>query len=199
MSDMYDIQDTTEKEYDLEEIKDGVYVLSANGYNIMFLTTGEGLIVVDAQPSICDKIFQSIFEVTNEHIKYLIYSHAHRDHIGAAHLFQPDVEIIAEQNTADLLKASNDSARTIPTKAFVDNTILTVGNKTIQLTYQGKYHQRGDIFIYVPDQKVMTVVDQLVPGNVPWKHLAATPEVPALLRSYDQVLEYDFDIYVPRH
>ena len=42
------------------------------------------------------------------------------------------------------------------------------------------------------------VVDQLTPGEVPWKHLAATPEVPALMRSYNQVLEYDF-VYVPGH
>ena len=42
-------------------------------------------------------------------------------------------------------------------------------------------------------------VDQLGPGEVPWKHLAATPEVPALERSYDQALAYDFDVYVPGH
>lgn len=40
MVDTNDIQATTEKEYDLREIKDGVYVISANGYNVMFLTTG---------------------------------------------------------------------------------------------------------------------------------------------------------------
>ena len=34
---------------------------------------------------------------------------------------------------------------------------------------------------------------------MPWKHLDATPEVPALMRSYDQALVYDFDIYVPGH
>lgn len=199
IADINYIQAATEKEYDLQEIKDGVYILSANGYNVMFLTTGEGIIVVDAPPSIGDKIFKSISEVTNEPIKYLIYSHAHRDHIGAAHLFQPSIQIIAEKNTGDILKAVNDAERPIPTTTFIDNTTLTVGDKTLQLTYPGQYHQRGNIFIYVPDQKIIMIVDQLTPGEVPWKHLAATPEVPALIRSYDQVLEYDFDVYVPGH
>jgi glyoxylase-like metal-dependent hydrolase (beta-lactamase superfamily II) len=199
ITDINDIQATTEKEYDLQEIKEGVYILSANGYNVMFMTTGEGIIVVDAPISIGDKIFKAISEVTNEPIKYLIYSHAHRDHIAAAHLFQPDIEIIAEKNTGDILKAVNDPERPIPTITFVDNTTLTVGDKTLQLTYPGQYHQRGNIFIYVPEQKIIMVVDQLTPGEVPWKHLAATPEVPALMRSYDQVLEYDFDVYVPGH
>ena len=39
----------------------------------------------------------------------------------------------------------------------------------------------------------------MTPGEVPWKHLAATPEVPALEKSYDQALAYDFDVYVPGH
>ena len=40
-------------------------------------------------------------------------------------------------------------------------------------------------------------VDQIAPGEVSWKHLAATPELPALIRSYDQALAYNFDVYVP--
>lgn len=188
-----------QNEYDLQEVKDGIYVLSAGGYNVMFLTTGEGIIVVDAPPSIGDTIFKAISRVTDEPVKYLIYSHAHRDHIGAAHLFPQDIEIISEKNTADILTTSNDPERPIPTTTFVDNTTLTIGNKTLQLIYPGQYHQRGNIFIYNPEQKVLMAVDQVTPGEVPWKYLASTPEVPALMKSYDQVLRYEFDVYVPGH
>ena len=34
-----------EKDYDLKEVKDDVYVVSSNGYNVMFLVTGEGVVV----------------------------------------------------------------------------------------------------------------------------------------------------------
>ncbi len=91
MADINNIQTVAQNDYDVQEIKDGMYVVSAGGYNVMFLTTGEGVIVVDAPPSMGDRIFKAISEVTDEPIKYLIYSHAHRDHIGAAHLFQPDI------------------------------------------------------------------------------------------------------------
>ena len=193
---------TDGNDYDLKEVKDDVYVVSSNGYNAMFLVTGEGIIVIDAPPGIGDKIFKAISEVTNETITHLIYSHSHKDHIGAAHVIfkqQPEIEIIAQNETAEILKMRNDPDRPIPTTTFVDNTTLTIGNKTIQLTYPGPYHQRGNIFIYVPEQKILMTVDQLAPGEVPWKHLAATPEVPALERSYDQALAYNFDIYVPGH
>ncbi len=191
---------TDGKDYDLKEVKDDVYVVSSNGYNAMFLVTGEGVIVIDAPPGIGDKIFNAISEVSNETITHLIYSHSHKDHIGAAYIFQqPGIETVAQKETGDILKMRKDSERPIPTITFVDNTTLTIGNKTIQLAYPGPYHQRGNIFIYLPEQKVLMAVDQLAPGEVPWKHLAATPEVPALMKSYDQALAYDFDVYVPGH
>ena len=47
-----------EKDYDLKEVKDNVYVVSANGYNVMFLVTGEGVVVIDAPPGIGYKILK---------------------------------------------------------------------------------------------------------------------------------------------
>ena len=191
-----------EKEYDVKEIKSGVYVVSSNGYNVMFLVTGDNVVVIDAPPAIGDNILKAISEITNETVGHLIYSHAHKDHIGAAHTIvqqDPDIKIIAQNETADILKMRNDPNRPIPTITFVDNTTMNVGNTTIQLTYPGPYHQRGNIFIYLPEQKVLMAVDQLTPGEVPWKHLDVTPEVPALEKSYDQALAYDFDVYVPGH
>lgn len=191
-----------EKGYDLKQIKDDVYLVSSNGYNVMFLVTGDNVVVIDAPPGIGDNILKAVSEITNKTIGYLIYSHAHKDHIGAAHtIFEqhPNIKIIAQKEIADILKMRNDSDRPIPTTTFVNNTTMTIGNKTIQLTYPGPYHQRGNIFIYLPEQKVLMAVDQLAPGEVPWKHLGDTPEVPALERSYDQALAYDFDVYVPGH
>ena len=91
---------TDGKDYDLKEVKDDVYVVSSTGYNAMFLVTGEGVIVIDAPPSIGDKIFKAISEVTNETITHLIYSHSHKDHIGAAYIFhQPGIKIVAQKET----------------------------------------------------------------------------------------------------
>jgi hypothetical protein len=51
---------TDGKDYDLKKVKDDIYVVSSNGYNVMFLVTGEGVIVIDAPPGIGDKIFSYI-------------------------------------------------------------------------------------------------------------------------------------------
>jgi len=192
-------QTTNEKGYELQQIGGGAYVVSSTGYNSMFLVTGEGVIVVDAPPSLGDKINDAIAEVTDEPVKYLIYSHAHKDHIGGANVLPAGIEIVAQKDTLGFLQMANDTGRPLPTQIFDNETTITLGNTTLQLSYGGPYHQNGNIFIYSPQHKILMAVDQFSPGGTPWKHLATTPHVPSYVQSYDQVLNYDFDTYVSGH
>jgi glyoxylase-like metal-dependent hydrolase (beta-lactamase superfamily II) len=185
-------------EYELQEIKPGVYVVSAGGYNSMFLVTQEGVVVVDAPPAIGDKIFAAVSEVSDRPITHLIYSHAHKDHIGAANLFQ-NVTRIAHNETARVLNERNDPNRPVPDMNFTREMNLPIGDQVLQLLYPGPYHQQGNIFVYLPEHKVLMAVDHVVPGGVPWKHLTNTPDVPALINSIDQALALDFDVFVPGH
>jgi glyoxylase-like metal-dependent hydrolase (beta-lactamase superfamily II) len=56
-------------------------------YNTIFLVTDEGVVAVDAPPSIGQNYLKAISEVTDKPITHVIYSHAHLDHIGAAGIF----------------------------------------------------------------------------------------------------------------
>ena len=192
-------QMTNEKGYELQAMGGGAYAVSSTGYNSMFLVTGDGVIVVDVPPSIGEKINEAIAEVTNEPIKYLVYSHAHKDHIGGAHTLPAGIEIVAQEDTLNFLKMANDTERPLPTQIFDNETTVTLGNATLQLSYGGPYHQNGNIFIYAPQHKILMAVDQFSPGGTPWKHLATTPHVPSYIQSYDQVLSYDFDTYISGH
>lgn len=192
-------QSANEKGYELIDIGGGAFVVTSSGYNSMFLVTGDGVIVVDSPPDIGHKIVDAIAEVTNEPIKYLIYSHSHRDHIGGAHELPSGIEIIAHKDTSNFLKMGNHTDRPLPTKIFDNETTINLGNTTLQLAYGGPYHQNGNIFIYAPQQKILMLVDQFSPGGTPWKHLATTPHVPSYIQSYDKALGYDFDTYVSGH
>ena len=76
-----------DKGYLVEEIGDGLYWVTEGVYQVMFLTTGEGVIAVDAPPSIGEKYLQAIAEVTDDPITHVTYSHPHADHIAAASTF----------------------------------------------------------------------------------------------------------------
>ncbi|MEH6912394.1 MAG: MBL fold metallo-hydrolase [Oceanicoccus sp.] len=72
--------------YFVSEIKDGIYWVTNGAYQSMFMTTGHGIVVVDAPPSIGQNLLRAIKDVSDEHITHMIYSHSHKDHIGAAAL-----------------------------------------------------------------------------------------------------------------
>jgi len=89
-----------EKGYVVDEIRDGLYWVTDGAYNTMFMVTSEGVVAVDAPPTLGAKYLQAISEVTSKPVVYLIYSHEHTDHIGAAYLFPKTVKIIAQKETA---------------------------------------------------------------------------------------------------
>jgi glyoxylase-like metal-dependent hydrolase (beta-lactamase superfamily II) len=187
------------KGYLVEEIRDGLYWVTDGAYNTMFLTTGQGVIVVDAPPSIGENYLNAIAEVTEEPITHVIYSHTHNDHIGSASIFPDDAVYIAHKNAAASLEERNDPNRPLPTVTFDDTYVLEVGNQILELEYNGPMHEPGNIFIYAPNQKVLMAVDLIFPGWTPFKDLAMAQDVPAFLAAPDEILEYDFDVLVGGH
>ncbi len=187
------------KGYLVEEIRDGLYWVTDGAYNTMFLTTGQGVIAVDAPPSIGQNYLKAIGEVTDEPITHVIYSHTHKDHIGAAGIFSDDVVIIAQKEASSALEERNDPNRPVPTVTFEDKYTLEVGNQKLELEYRGPMHEPGNIFIYAPQQKVLMLIDVVFPGWTPFKDLAMAQDVPAFLAAHDKILEYDFDTYIGGH
>ena len=101
-----------------------MYAVSDGSYNAMFMVTDEGVIAIDAPPTLGDKYLKAIAEVTDKPISHVIYSHAHLDHIGAAGIFPKNATYIAQQETANELQramsvATNKSAvPPVPTVTF---------------------------------------------------------------------------------
>lgn len=188
-----------DKGYLVEEIRDGLYWVTEGSYQLMFLTTGEGVIVVDAPPSIGENILKAIAEVTDEPITHVVYSHSHGDHIGAAGLYPDDATIVAHEDTAALLSRDADPNRPVPTVTFADDYTLAVGDQVLELSYKGVNHEPGNIFTYAPKQKVLMLIDVVFPGWVPFADLALAKDVPGFFAAHDQVLEYDFDTLIGGH
>ena len=83
--------------YAVHSVGGGVYVISDNGWQSAFLVTDEGVIVFDAPASFGKNIPLEIAKVTDKPIKMLVYSHAHKDHIGGSAAFKDitDLKIVA--------------------------------------------------------------------------------------------------------
>src|SRR4029077_8856978 len=82
----------------------------------VFLTTSDGVVVLDAPPTIGNNIQRAIDEIAaangvSNKVEYLVYSHHHSDHVGAASLFDKNVTRIGHEETRNLLLRDDDPAR----------------------------------------------------------------------------------------
>ena len=190
-----------ESGYLVTELGGGAYGITSGGVNTMFLVTKKGVVVVDAPMGLGEKLLTGIEEVTPKPVTHLIYSHAHADHIAAAHLVARDgLKIVAHEFTAQFLKEAQDSRRPLPNETFNGTSAeLKIDGERIILDYPGDWHQPGNLFIHFPEQKVLTAIDTFTVRNAPFARLLFSPRVPAYFNAMDQMLEYDFETVVSGH
>ena len=72
------------KGYRLQELGKGLYMITDNAIQSMFMVYETGVVVMDAPQAYAAHIVAGISEVSDKPITHLIYSHSHADHIGGA-------------------------------------------------------------------------------------------------------------------
>ncbi len=187
------------KGYRLQDLGKGLYMVTDNIYQSMFLVHDAGVVVIDAPPGYSARIPQAISEVSDKPITHIIYSHSHSDHIAGVMDLGGSPVIIAQEETLRLLKRAADPKRPLPTVTFSDQYTLRVGGQTLELTYHGNGHVPGNIFIRAPAQRVLMVVDVVFPGWMPWRRFAVAQDVPGHLAQVDEILTMDWDTFVGGH
>ena len=149
--------------------------------NSVFIVTNKSVIVIDPGGSkqIGEMIIRQIRRVTNNPITHVFNTHHHADHWMGNHAFsllEPKPKIISHKIMhdsaieigerwvkiiADLTKGKNQDTKLIYPSKFVDGTeLLKIDNVELQLIHPNHAHTKGDIVIYLPQEKV------LIPGDV---------------------------------
>ncbi len=186
------------------QITGDLYWVTDSFYTVMFLTTKDGVVLVDAPPTIGHNLLRAIGAVTQANgrpgkVTHLVYSHSHSDHIGASILFGSDVVRIGHRECRTLLLRDNDPNRPPPTVTFEDHYTLTVGGQTLELDYHGPNHTPDTIFIHAPAQQTLMLVDVIFPRWVPWKQLAVSQDIPDWIKAQDIAMSYPWQTLVAGH
>ena len=119
------------KGYRSQELGKGLYMVTDNAYQSLFMVYEKGVVVIDAPPTYAQYIRKAISEVTNKPITHVIYSHSHSDHIGGAKSLGGSPVIIAHEETKRLLARAKDANRPLPTVTFRDRYTLKAGSQIL--------------------------------------------------------------------
>ncbi|WP_371482028.1 MBL fold metallo-hydrolase [Kitasatospora sp. NBC_00315] len=190
--------------YHVGRINGHLYWVTDGSYQSMFLSTKDGVVLVDAPPTIGHNLQRAIDDVTlangrPNRVTHLIYSHSHADHAGASSIFGKDVVRIGHSECRRLLVRDADPNRPAPRVTFDERYTLHVGGETLELAYHGPNHSPDNIFIHAPAHGTLMLVDVLYPGWVPFKGLAVSQDIPDWLQSQHTAMDYPWQTLVGGH
>ncbi len=184
--------------YFLDEIGDRLFWLTDGLYQMLFFASDEGVIAVDAPPTLGNSILRAIRSVTKASVTHAVYSHHHADHAGAMSLYE-GAQLYSHSEAAALLARDRDSGRPLPQHTFDDTMRLDIGGVALELAHHGPNHSPGNLFIYAPDHQVLMLVDVVFPGWAPFAYLAVAQNIPGVLAAPTLALEYPFTTFVGGH
>jgi Metallo-beta-lactamase superfamily len=138
----------------------------------MFIVTKAGVIATDpiayGRPTGGQTHVDEIKKVTNQPIKYLIYSHHHYDHIADGKAFKDaGARIFAHRKVKEHLAPLGDPNTVLPGESFDGKKTITLGGTTLELSYIGPSHSDSNIVMRLPKEKITFVVDTIPIGYFP--------------------------------
>jgi glyoxylase-like metal-dependent hydrolase (beta-lactamase superfamily II) len=188
---------------DLQQLADDTYAFVNSGYVSLFIVTDEGVIATDPGsqqgPERAEAYQAAIASVTDQPVRYLIYSHSHADHATGGDIFAETATFVSHINAVEPLAALNDPRVPVPAIAFNDQMTIELGGKTVQLYYTGRNHSDSSIVLLYPPAGVLFAVDFVSVNRMPFQALpdAYPEEWIESLRWIEENLE--FETVVPGH
>ncbi len=161
-------------------------------FNI-FVVTPQGVVVTDPiNKEAAEWLKAEIGKITDQPIKYLIYSHSHGDHASGGAVFTDTAEVVAHKNAPEAIDGVTPKTR------FDDNHTIEIGGKTVELTYLGKGHGDDLIAMVVRPENVAFAVDAVSVNRLPFRDFPRA-DIGGIINQIKTVEGLDFDILAPGH
>ena len=183
---------------------ENVYIFRNGGHQAMFIVTKDGVIATDplayGRPTGGQQYVDEIKKVTDKPIKYLIYSHAHFDHIAGGKAFKDaGAKIVAHKNATARLKVLQDPATPLPDESVSNRgRTIKLGGTTLELKYVGLNHSDSMLVMRLPKEKIIFVVDLLPVGRMPARGMIDFYPLEAI-ESIKRILAMDWERLIPGH
>lgn len=204
---------------EIVEVADGVFARLHEGLtNAGIIVGDEGVMVIDSLrvPSFARDLIADVRRVTPLPIRYLVDTHSHWDHSWGNEVFTDSLIIGHENCRAEMVDLDrveswreravgsampwSDEARTVnvtpPTITFASSMCLHLGEREIHLRWLGRAHTSGDIFIHLPQDRLVFTGDVAQDRGVPYM---GDGYIPDWSETDNRLLTLDAERFVSGH
>ena len=176
-----DLPDWSKTPVEDRDLGHGVHMLESFGGNIGVLAGDQGILLIDAEwPQLHDKVLAAVSHISKQHIRYLVNTHWHWDHVGGDGLFgKAGVVIFSSEQTREYIEkaqASTASAAGVPYApdraaipvVTVNNGVkFHVGGQTVEIIHVPPAHTNGDLIVHFIEADVIQTGDTFFHGFYP--------------------------------
>ncbi|HEU4684561.1 MAG TPA: MBL fold metallo-hydrolase [Nitrospira sp.] len=161
--------------------------------------TPKGVIVTDPIASEAAAWLKTeIQKLTDQPVRYVIYSHHHNDHITGGSVFGDTALFISHAAARPKIAAAGDPQTPVPDLTFTDRLSIDLGGTQVDLIHVGKNHSDNSLVVLLPQHKVLFAVDFIPVETVAYRSLPdAYPD--DWIESLRRVEQLDFETLIPGH
>jgi glyoxylase-like metal-dependent hydrolase (beta-lactamase superfamily II) len=183
---------------------DNVYIYRYQGHQSMFVVTKAGVIATDPiglrRPQAVTTYISEIKKVTDQPIKYVIYSHSHYDHAAGGKPFKDlGARFIAHKNARAQLQRLPSPDVVMPDEVVDNKRTITLGGTTLELIYVGRNHSDNSLVMRLPKEKLIFAVDFIPIQSLPFRNFADGASPPEWEESVKRVAALDWERMIPGH
>ena len=188
---------------ELQQIAEDTYAFVSRGYVSLFIVTDEGVIATDPSSQRgaerAEAYKAAIASVSDQPVRYLIYSHHHADHATGGDVFADTAQFVSHRNAVQKIVDLADPRTPVPAIAFDNYLMIELGETVIELYYTGRNHSDSSIVLLYPARRILFAVDFIPVNSLLFQNLpdAYPKEWIESLRWIEENL--DFDTLVPGH
>jgi hypothetical protein len=162
---------------DVERLADGTFLYRSGDQRSLFLVTDDGVIVTDPINTAAAKTYRAaISAITDQPVKFVVYSHYHWDRVAGAQIFKDEgAQIIAQEKCAQRFLENPSPEVVSPDITFEDTYEVTLGGKSLDLYYFGPSHGECLTVFVARPANLVQIVDLV---NPPQAAFPIDPNVP---------------------
>lgn len=158
-----------------EQLAENLYAFRFGPYRSLFMVTRGGVIATDPiSPEAAAEYRKAIAAVTDQPVKFVVYSHAHWDHARGGQIFKDEgATFVAQERCVQNFADSPDPDIVPPDITFTDTYSVELGGVSLDLFYYGPSHGTCLIVMIPRPHKMIYTVDLVTPrpaggGYLPW-------------------------------
>lgn len=158
-----------------EQLADGLYTFRYGPYRSLFMVTEDGVIATDPiSPEAAAEYRAAIAAITDQPVRFVVYSHAHWDHARGGQVFKDEgATFVAQERCVQNFAESPDPDIVLPDITFSETYSVKLGKTSLDLYYFGPSHGTCLIVMIPRPHKMIYTVDLVTPrpaggGYLPW-------------------------------